>query len=56
MGAELLRVAEAWLRQHAPSIDRLDAEVLGDNDVSHRLFSHAGFRRTATHYSKRLNR
>jgi UDP-2,4-diacetamido-2,4,6-trideoxy-beta-L-altropyranose hydrolase len=51
-GAALLLAAESWLRQHRPAVRELIAEVLGDNLLSHGLFTGAGYRRIHTRYVK----
>lgn len=55
LGAELLSAAEVWLSQNVAGVERLEAEVLGDNALSHRLFARGGYERVATQYRKRLN-
>lgn len=54
LGAPLLVAAEGWLRTGRPEIAVLEAEVLGDNRPSHRLFASCGYSRTGGHYRKRL--
>lgn len=53
-GSALLLAAQHWLRREHPGIARLEAEVLNDNEASHRLFGRAGFRRNTTRYAKRI--
>jgi UDP-2,4-diacetamido-2,4,6-trideoxy-beta-L-altropyranose hydrolase len=53
-GARLLHAAQRWLVSARPDVDRCQAEVLGDNLASHRLFASAGYHVVCTSYSKRL--
>jgi RimJ/RimL family protein N-acetyltransferase len=53
-GTALLRAAQDWLTQKRPGTSLLHAEVLHDNQASHRLFGKAGFSRQATRYAKRI--
>jgi UDP-2,4-diacetamido-2,4,6-trideoxy-beta-L-altropyranose hydrolase len=43
LGADLLAAGEARLRASKPEIERIVAEVLGDNQASRRLFTAAGY-------------
>lgn len=54
-GGDLLQSAERWFTQYYPEIKRLDAEVLGANVPSHRLFLSAGYQVEATAYFKILS-
>jgi RimJ/RimL family protein N-acetyltransferase len=49
-----LLAAEAWLRVRRPDVTRLSAEVLGDNERSHRLFQSAGYHPRSSTYDKRV--
>jgi UDP-2,4-diacetamido-2,4,6-trideoxy-beta-L-altropyranose hydrolase len=51
-GADLLLAAESWLRRERPAVRELIAEVLGENQQSHRLFAGAGYRKTNTRFVK----
>lgn len=55
MGADLLASAEQWLRKARPDINTIKAEVLGDNQPSHRLFLAASYTRNSTSYFKKVN-
>ena len=55
-GSALLRALEAWTRARRPAVTRLLAEVLDDNDTSHRLFLKNGYTCLPTHYEKRITR
>ncbi|NVI80402.1 UDP-2,4-diacetamido-2,4,6-trideoxy-beta-L-altropyranose hydrolase [Janthinobacterium sp. BJB401] len=54
LGAELLASAEQWLRNMRADITTIRAEVLGDNQPSHRLFLTAGYVRNSTSYFKKV--
>ncbi|WP_421956080.1 UDP-2,4-diacetamido-2,4,6-trideoxy-beta-L-altropyranose hydrolase [Polaromonas sp.] len=53
-GLALLQSAQHWLQTQCPGIHQLDAEVLGDNAPSHRLFAQAGYQRVSTRYLQRI--
>ena len=55
LGSRLLRAAEAWLKARRPDVTRLTAEVLGENERSHRLFRSAGYHARSVMYEKRLH-
>lgn len=55
-GQGLLRSAEQALRQRRPDVETIVAEVLGENEPSHRLFKRAGYSRQSTQYFKEVNR
>ncbi|WP_425253536.1 UDP-2,4-diacetamido-2,4,6-trideoxy-beta-L-altropyranose hydrolase [Janthinobacterium sp. NFX145] len=55
LGAELLASAEQWLRTARSDIKIIRAEVLGDNQPSHRLFLAASYVRDSTCYFKKVN-
>jgi UDP-2,4-diacetamido-2,4,6-trideoxy-beta-L-altropyranose hydrolase len=54
LGARLLRAAERWLAARRPDVTRLTAEVLEDNDRSHRLFRSAGYQPRLLTYEKQV--
>jgi UDP-2,4-diacetamido-2,4,6-trideoxy-beta-L-altropyranose hydrolase len=54
-GRNLLLSAERWLRANRPTVERIRAQVLGNNDRSSRLFSAAGYQVESTGYLKRLH-
>lgn len=54
-GRDLLQSAEKWLVRIHPEIQVLRAEVLDDNERSHRLFLADGFSVESTSYLKRLH-
>jgi RimJ/RimL family protein N-acetyltransferase len=56
LGSDLLHAAERWLLRDAAQVTHVSAEVLDDNEPSHRLFRRAGYARESTRYRKRLNR
>lgn len=51
-GSELLLAAEAWLARERAGVTLLIAEVLGDNERSHRLFQSVGYSADSTIYRK----
>jgi L-amino acid N-acyltransferase YncA len=53
-GADLLSAAEMWVSKHRPDVRHLNAEVLGENVPSHRLFAAAGYQCRSTLYAKRI--
>jgi len=53
-GTELLAGAEQWLRNMRSDITIIRAEVLGDNQPSHRLFLAADYVRNSTTYFKKV--
>lgn len=53
-GTELLASAEQWLRNMRSDITMIRAEVLGDNQPSHRLFLAADYARNSTSYFKKV--
>lgn len=53
IGAELLFAAESWLAKERMEVVSIRAEVLGDNQPSHRLFRAAGYTASASRYTKR---
>jgi UDP-2,4-diacetamido-2,4,6-trideoxy-beta-L-altropyranose hydrolase len=53
-GADLLAAAEMWVSKHRPGVRHLNAEVLGENVPSHRLFAAAGYQCRSTLYAKRI--
>jgi UDP-2,4-diacetamido-2,4,6-trideoxy-beta-L-altropyranose hydrolase len=55
LGARLLRAAERWLAARRPDVMRLTAEVLDDNERSHRLFQSAGYQPRSSTYEKRVH-
>jgi UDP-2,4-diacetamido-2,4,6-trideoxy-beta-L-altropyranose hydrolase len=55
-GRALLCAAEQALRQRRPDVETIVAEVLGENEPSHRLFKRAGYCRQSTQYFKDINR
>jgi len=55
VGARLLRAAERWLAARRPDVLRLTAEVLDDNERSHRLFQSAGYQPRSSTYEKRVH-
>lgn len=54
-GSDLLQSAENWLARFRPEIEAIDAQVLGNNERSHRLFSAAGYGVESVSYFKRLH-
>jgi UDP-2,4-diacetamido-2,4,6-trideoxy-beta-L-altropyranose hydrolase len=54
LGGALLQEAEHWLAEHLPGVRELQAQVLGNNQTSHRLFIRSDFELASTSYSKRL--
>jgi UDP-2,4-diacetamido-2,4,6-trideoxy-beta-L-altropyranose hydrolase len=54
LAARLLRAAERWLAAHRPGVTRLTAEVLSENQRSHRLFQSAGYQARSAMYEKRV--
>ncbi|CDG81591.1 acetyltransferase family protein [Janthinobacterium agaricidamnosum NBRC 102515 = DSM 9628] len=55
LGAELLASAEQWLSKNRSDITIIRAEVLGDNQPSHRLFLTGSYVRDSTRYFKKVN-
>ena len=55
LGADLLTAAEAWLTRNKPEVRCINAEVLGENHVSHALFQSTGYMRSNVVYTKRIN-
>jgi UDP-2,4-diacetamido-2,4,6-trideoxy-beta-L-altropyranose hydrolase len=55
MGSRLLAAAEDWLGRNRPEIRQIRAEVLSDNQPSHRLFAAAGYRLDSSVYTKRVH-
>lgn len=53
-GRNLLLSAEEWLKTHHADIKSIQAEVLGANTASQRLFVGAGYRLESMHYLKEL--
>ena len=53
-GRNLLLRAEEWLKTHRADIKSIQAEVLGANAVSQRLFMGADYRLESMHYLKEL--
>lgn len=53
-GGGLLASAERWLKEHRPDVCSIHAEVLADNEPSHRMFSNGGYERASALYTKRL--
>lgn len=53
-GRNLLLRAEEWLKTHCPDIKSIQADVLGANMGSQRLFSNADYRLESMHYLKEL--
>jgi RimJ/RimL family protein N-acetyltransferase len=53
-GVELLVAAEAWLADQRPAVRTVMAEVLHDNQASHRMFESGGYTRRKTLYTKEL--
>lgn len=56
LGRELLQAAVRFAAGHFPTVQQLEAEVLADNQASHRLFTQAGFSRTRTVYCTMIPR
>ncbi|MEC4747772.1 UDP-2,4-diacetamido-2,4,6-trideoxy-beta-L-altropyranose hydrolase [Methylomicrobium sp. Wu6] len=54
-GRNLLLSVEQWLIANRPDIHCIQANVLGGNEPSHRLFLGAGYRVENTNYLKKLN-
>jgi RimJ/RimL family protein N-acetyltransferase len=54
IGIELLSAAESWLLERRANVLTLHAEVLRDNERSHRLFEGSGYKRVSTVYEKNL--
>ena len=54
LGVRLLRAAERWLAARRPDVTRLTAEVLADNQRSHRLFRSAGYQTRSWTYEKEV--
>jgi UDP-2,4-diacetamido-2,4,6-trideoxy-beta-L-altropyranose hydrolase len=55
LGSSVLAAAESWLTVRRPDVASFTAEVLGDNESSHRLFRSTGYRRHSTQYIKDLH-
>jgi UDP-2,4-diacetamido-2,4,6-trideoxy-beta-L-altropyranose hydrolase len=55
LGARLLRSAERWLASRHPGVTRLTAEVLEENQRSHRLFRSAGYQPRSSTYEKQVH-
>jgi len=55
VGADLLTAAEGWLTRNKPEVRCINAEVLGENQSSHRLFRSAGYVRSTATYTKRID-
>lgn len=55
-GAELLLAAEQWLDEHRPAILSIRAEVLDNNEPSHRLFRACGYQIRSSLYAKDVHR
>lgn len=53
-GSELLLAAEQWLARERKDVLSVKAEVLGDNDRSHRLFRSNGYVASSTVYRKQV--
>jgi UDP-2,4-diacetamido-2,4,6-trideoxy-beta-L-altropyranose hydrolase len=53
-GHLVLNSAENWMKTHRPQVRRLRAQVLGDNQPSHRLFISAGYELESTTYLKKV--
>jgi spore coat polysaccharide biosynthesis predicted glycosyltransferase SpsG/L-amino acid N-acyltransferase YncA len=54
-GTNLLAAAETWLERNRPHVATIDAEVLGGNVASTRLFERAGYQLDDVRYSKGLH-
>jgi UDP-2,4-diacetamido-2,4,6-trideoxy-beta-L-altropyranose hydrolase len=54
VGADLLAAAELWLSQNRRGVRAINAEVLRENQASHRLFQSAGYERDSANYTKRI--
>lgn len=52
-GHVVLSNAENWMKAHRPQVRRIRAQVLGDNERSHRLFISAGYELEYTTYLKK---
>lgn len=55
-GVELLLAAEQWLNEHRSAILSIKAEVLGNNEPSHRLFRACGYQLRSSLYAKDVHR
>jgi RimJ/RimL family protein N-acetyltransferase len=55
LGTRLLRSAERWLASRRPDVTRLTADVLEQNDRSHRLFRSAGYRARSATFEKQVH-
>jgi UDP-2,4-diacetamido-2,4,6-trideoxy-beta-L-altropyranose hydrolase len=55
LGTRLLRAAERWLAARRPEVTRLTAEVLAENERSHRLFRSAGYQERSRIYEKQVH-
>ncbi|MEO5883654.1 MAG: UDP-2,4-diacetamido-2,4,6-trideoxy-beta-L-altropyranose hydrolase [Caldimonas sp.] len=53
-GTPLLLAAEAWLLAHTGEVERIDAEVLENNEASRRLFVRCGYEPVASRFQKRI--
>jgi RimJ/RimL family protein N-acetyltransferase len=54
LGSSLLLASEQWLATRHPEVTSIVAEVLADNERSHRLFRSAGYALRSARYQKRL--
>lgn len=55
-GSELLLAAEQWLGEHRPAVLSVRAEVLNNNEPSHRLFLACGYHMRSSLYAKDVHR
>jgi UDP-2,4-diacetamido-2,4,6-trideoxy-beta-L-altropyranose hydrolase len=55
LAAPLMRAADEWLRVHRPDVAAITAEVIGDNERSHRMLRASGYRLQVAAYEKRLH-
>lgn len=55
-GSELLLAAEQWLDEHRPAVLSIRAEVLENNEPSHRLFRACGYQMRSSLYAKDFHR
>ena len=55
-GSELLSAAEHWLVGHHPAVLSIRAEVLENNEPSHRLFRAGGYQIQSSLYTKDIHR
>ena len=56
LGSELLLAAEQWLDEHRPAVLSIKAEVLENNEPSHRLFRACGYQMRSSLYAKDFHR